>query len=360
MYMKAVIMAGGSGTRLWPVSRQGSPKQAQPFGDTETLLQKTYRRLRRGWSARDIMVSTSVEQFSTLNKQLPQLKKHQYILETARRDTASAIGLVAATLHKRNPQEVMFTANSDAYLKETDAYVAGIRRAGSLVERYPSQTVLIGIKPRFADTGLGYIKMKQQIDTIDGHDVFLVDRFVEKPDQKTAERYVASWQYLWNPAMFVFRVDAMLEKYRRWLPTSYRLLMQMQAAMGTPRERSVIKRLFPKMEKISIDYGIMEKDRQMIVLPTDVTWSDIGNWRTVYDMLSEHPDHNVQRGKHITVDSRGNMLFSYTGKLIATAGLEQMIVIETEDAILVCPKNRAQDVKLIVAELERQKMTKHL
>lgn len=160
--------------------------------------------------------------------------------------------------------------------------------------------------------------------------------------------------------MFVFRVDAMLEKYRRWLPASYRLLMQMQAAMGTSRERSVIKRLFPKMEKISIDYGIMEKDRQMIVLPADVTWSDIGNWRTVYDMLSEHPDHNVQRGKHITVDSRGNMLFSYTGKLIATAGLEQMIVIETEDAILVCPKNRAQDVKLIVAELERQKLTKHL
>lgn len=358
--MKAVIMAGGSGTRLWPVSRRHSPKQAQPFGDNETLLQKTYQRLRRGWKPSDIFVSTSVDQFSVLKKQLPGLSKHQYILETARRDTASAIGLVAAVLHKKNPQEVMFTANSDAYLKETPAFIKAIKNAGALVDRYPSQTVLLGIKPRFADTGLGYIKMKRQIDTIDGQDVFLVDRFVEKPDRKTAERYVASWQYLWNPAMFVFRVDAMLEKYRRWLPRSYRLLMQMQQAMGTSKEVGAIKRLFPKMEKISIDYGIMEKDRQMLVLPADFTWSDIGSWSAVHDMLAEQPHHNVARGRHINVDSRGNLLFSYSGKLIATAGLNNMIVIETEDAILVCPKDRAQDVKNIVAELERQQLNRHI
>lgn len=353
-------MAGGSGTRLWPVSRQQSPKQAQPFGDDETLLQKTYRRLRRGWSEKDIVVSTSVDQFAVLHRQLPKLKSSQFILESARRDTASAIGLVVAALHKRNPQEVLFTANSDAYLKETDAYVKVIKDAATLVGMYPSQTVLIGIKPRFADTGLGYIKMKRQIDTIGGRDVFLVDRFVEKPDRTTAERYVASWQYLWNPAMFVFRVDAMLEKYRRWLPASYRLLMQMQAALGTSRERAVVKRLFPKMEKISIDYGIMEKDRQMLVVPADLTWSDIGTWSAVHEMLTQPPLHNVSRAKHVGIDSRGNLLFSYSGKLIATAGLHDMIVIETDDAILVCPKDRAQDVKQIVTELERQKLNRHL
>ncbi len=360
MTMKAVIMAGGNGTRLWPVSRQQSPKQAQPFGDNETLLQKTYRRLRRGWSDKDIFVSTSVDQFSILRKQLPKLQSSQYILESARRDTASAIGLAVAAIHKKNPQEVVFTANSDAYLKETDAYVKVIKDAGALVNRFPNQTVLIGIKPRFADTGLGYIKMKKQVDSIGGHDVFLVDRFVEKPDRATAERYVASWQYLWNPAMFVFRADAMLEKYRRWLPSSYKLLMQMQSAIGTSRERATIKRLFPKMQKISIDYGIMEKDRQMLVMPADLTWSDIGSWSAVHDMLAAHPHHNVSRAKHISIDSRGNLLFSYTGKLIATAGLQNMIVIETDDAILVCPKDRAQDVKQIVVELERQKLNCHL
>lgn len=358
--MKAVIMAGGSGTRLWPVSRNNSPKQAQPFGDNETLLQKTYRRLRQGWKPSDIFVSTSVSQYPVLRGQLPGLGKHQYILETARRETAAAIGLVTAVLHKRNPQEIIFTANSDAYLKETASYVRVIKAAGALVARYPTQTVLVGIKPRFADTGLGYIKMKRQIDAIDGHDVFLVDRFVEKPDFTTAKRYVASWQYLWNPAMFVFRVDTMLDKFRRWLPSSYKLLLQMQRAVGTPNERATIKRLFPKMEKISIDYGVMEKDRQMLVMPADLTWSDIGSWSAVHDMLAEHPGHNVSRARHVGIDSRGNLLFSYTGKLIATAGLHDTIVIETDDAILVCPKGRAQDVKKIVTELERQKLTRHL
>ncbi len=353
-------MAGGSGTRLWPVSRQRSPKQAQPFGDNETLLQKTYNRLRRGWKLTDIFVSTSVDQYAILKGQIPALHKQQYILETARRDTASAIGLAAAVLHKRNPQEVMFTANSDAYIKETKNYISVIKDAGKLTERYPNQTVLIGIKPRFADTGLGYIKMKRQIDTIAGRDIFLVDRFVEKPDTKTAEKYVSSWQYLWNPAMFVFRVDAMLEKYRRWLPASYRLLMRMQADMGTLRERSTIKRLFPKMQKISIDYGIMEKDRQMLVMPADLSWSDIGTWSAVHDMLADQPYHNVSRARHVGIDSHGNLLFSYSGKLIATAGVHDMIVIETDDAILICPKNRAQDVKQIVTELEFQKLNRHL
>jgi mannose-1-phosphate guanylyltransferase len=358
--MKAVIMAGGSGTRLWPVSKKNSPKQSQPFGDNETLLQKTFHRLRRGWSADDIFVSTSVDQYPTLHRQLPQLHRSHYILESARRETAPAIGLAAAYLHKKNPHEVMFTANSDAYLKETMDYVRVIKTAGRVVQQHPDRTILIGIKPRFADTGLGYIKMKRQAMTVQGHDIFAVDRFVEKPDFRTATKYVQSWQYLWNPAMFVFRVDALLAKYKQWLPASYRLLMQIQATMGTSKETATIKRLFPKMEKISIDYGILEHDRSMFVIPADLTWSDIGSWRAVFDMLAEHPKANLLRGRHVTYDSEGNLLFSYSGKLIATAGLRDMIVIESDDAILVCPKDRSQDVKHIVAELERQKLTQHL
>lgn len=353
-------MAGGGGTRLWPVSRASSPKQAQPFGDNETLLQKTFHRLRRGWTAKDIFVSTSQEQYAVLHQQLPQLSRQHFILETARRETGPAIGLAAAFLHKKNPQEIMFTANSDAYLKEAQNYIRAIKQAGKVVAQNPDRTVLLGIKPRFAHTGLGYIKMKKQFAVMGGHEIFSVDRFVEKPNSATAKKYAASWQYLWNPAMFVFRVDAMLEKFRRWMPVSYRLLKQMEEAVGTSREQSTIKRLFPKMEKISIDYGIMEHDRNMLVIPTDLTWSDIGDWQAVHEMLAEHPQENLLRGRHVTIDSQGNLLFSYSGKLIATAGLHNMIVIESGDAILVCPKDRAQDVKKIVAELERQKLNRHL
>lgn len=358
--MKAVIMAGGSGTRLWPVSRKHAPKQGQSIGDDETLLQKTYRRLRTGWPNRDIIVSTSVEQYPRLRKQLPHFSRKHFILETDRRDTAPAIGLVATYLYKHNPHEVMFTVNSDTHIKEVGEFVRVIRSAGNAVERYPRQIILIGVKPRSADTGMGYIKMKQQVDSVGKYELFLVDRFIEKPHLATAQRFTRSWQYLWNPAMFVFRVDAMLEKFRRWLPSTYKLLTNISDAIGTRRENSTVKRLFPKMQKISIDFGIMEKDRSLLVIPADLTWSDIGTWAAVYEMLAERGHDNVVRGLHVTHDSSGNIIYSYSGKLIATAGVKNMIIIETDDAMLVCPKDRAQDVKKIVAEIERRKLSQYL
>lgn len=358
--MKAIIMAGGSGTRLWPVSRKNTPKQGQPFGDKETMLQKTFARLRHGWPTRDIFVSTSFSQYPLLRRQLPLVPKTQFFCEPAKRETAAAIGLVAAYMHKKNPRQIFFTANSDAYLKETDEYIRVLKTAEKAVTRYPSQTVLIGIKPRYAHTGLGYIKMKRQLGSIGKEEIFLVEKFVEKPDARTAARYVASWQYLWNPAMFVFRADALLEKFRRYLNPSYKLLQRIEAAIGTKKESATIKRLFPKMQKISIDYGILEKDRSMLVIPADLTWSDIGDWSAVFDMMSDHPQSNVVHGRHIVHDSHGNMIASYSGKLIAAAGVTNMIIIETEDAILVCPRHRAQDVKKLVTLMEQQAMHKYL
>jgi len=359
--MKLVIFAGGSGTRLWPISRNRTPKQAQPFGDNQTLLQKTFARLRRGYPVRDIWLSTSAEQYPLLKKQVPNIPRSQVILEPARRDTAAAIGLAAATITARvSPQETIATVWSDAYIKEPLVYLRALKDAGRVVTTHPNQTVLIGLKPRYPDTGLGYIKIARQVETVGKTDVFLVDRFVEKPDQRTAERYVRSWQYLWNPGMFVFRADAMLDKFRAWLPATHRILMKIADDLGTPRGNATVKRLYPRVEKISIDYAIMEKDRTMLAIPADFTWSDVGTWAAVHDMLADHPHHNVSRTRHISVDSRGNLLFSYSGKLMATAGVHDMIVIETDDAILVCPKSRAQDVKKIVLELRSPETPHHL
>lgn len=357
--MKLVIFAGGSGTRLWPVSRRHTPKQSQPFGDNETLLQKTYQRLRRGFKAEDIWLSTSAEQYPLLKRQVPGILKKHVILEPARRDTAAAIGLAAALIAKQWPNEIMATIWSDAYIKEPDQYMKILKMAEKTVRRHPDQTTLIGLKPRYPDTGLGYIKIARQVEAYGKQDIFLVDKFVEKPDAATAKKYVQSWQYLWNPGMFVFRADAMMHKFHRWLPKTAALLDKISAA-PTSKQAAALKKFYPQVEKISIDYAIMEKDRQMLVIPADFTWSDVGTWRAVHEMLAAHPAHNVSRTHHVNIDSHGNLLFSYSGKMIATAGVENMILIETDDAILLCPKDRAQDVKTIVSQMEEEKLHRHL
>ncbi|MBI2984666.1 MAG: mannose-1-phosphate guanylyltransferase [Candidatus Kerfeldbacteria bacterium] len=358
--MKPVIFAGGSGTRLWPLSRQQRPKQAHPFGDNESLLQKTYSRLRRGWPASSIYLSTGRRHYALLRRQLPRLERQNFILEPSGRDTAAAIGLAATVIARRNPREVMVTVWSDAYVRETDRYVQLLKHAGQVVKRHPSQTVLIGVKPRYADTGLGYIKMKHEVETIDGADVFLVDRFIEKPNRRRAERFVASWQYLWNPGIYVFRADAMLDKFRRWLNPSYRILTKIAAALGTAGERAAIDRWFPKLQRISIDFGIMEHDRTMLVIPADLTWSDIGSWRELYHILAADGRTLVLRGHHLERDSRGNLVYTSEGKVVATVGLEQMIVVDTPDALLICPRDRAQEVKRLVQELERRSLHRYL
>lgn len=358
--MKAVIMAGGSGTRLWPLSRRSIPKQAQPIVDSQTLLQKTYQRVRRGWTPKDIIVSTSLALFPSLRRQLPQLGRNNFVLEPARRDTAAAIGLVATYLHHRNPRETMFTLNADLFIKDAPAYIRLIRASEKIVARHPKKTLLIGTKPQFPDTSSGYIKTAKPTGTFGQYEIFHVDRFIEKPDLATAKRFLADWQYLLNPAWFVFRVDAMLDKFRRWLNPSYKLLLQIDRAIGTSREQATVKKLFPKMQKISIDYGIMEKDRDMLVVPANITWTDIGSWRAVYEMLAQQSGANVMRGLHVLHDTSGNLIYSYSGKLIAAAGIKNMIIVETADAILICPRDRSQDVKHLVASLEKKKLHRYL
>ncbi len=355
-----VIMAGGTGTRLWPVSRRNAPKQGQSLMGDSSMAQKTFARLRRGWPSSRMFVSTNDEQVAILRKQLPQIPRSHFFLEPVRRDTAAAIGLAATYLWKKNPRAAMFTASSDHHFKQVDEYIRTLKAAEQVLAQYPERTVLVGVKPTFPHTGLGYIKMKQQVAQVGRRDIFSVDRFIEKPNETTAKRLVSEWQYLWNIGVFMFRVDAMLDKYRRWLPASYRLLMRMAEDIGTRREAATIKRLFPKMEKISIDYGIMEHDRDMLVVPADVTWMDIGSWREVYDMLATTTDMNVTRGQHVSLDSRGNLIYSLSGKVVATAGLHNMIVVETEDALLICPKDRSQDVKHLVSELEARKLHRYL
>lgn len=255
----------------------------------------------------------------------------------------------------------MFTASSDHYFKEGAEFVRTVKAIGKALELFPQQTILMGVKPAFAHTGLGYIKMRNQAGQVGNYEVFRVERFIEKPNLAKAEKLIREWQYLWNIGLFAFRVDAMLEKYKRWLPQSYALLMRIAKDLGTRRETATIKRLFPKMEKISIDFGIMEHDRNMLVVPADLTWADIGSWREVHDVLSTRGENVVLNGLHINHDSRGNLIYSTDPKkIIATAHLRNTVIIDTPDALLVIPKERAQLVKELVGELESRALHRHL
>ncbi len=358
--MKAIVLSGGSGTRLWPVSRKKLPKQTQPFIGRETLLEMTLKRLLRFLKKDDIYLAIGQSQYNLIKKQVAKFKIKNFSIEPERKDTAAAIGLAAAMIHKRYPKEVIFTANTDHYIDPATTYARFIKLAAKATAQKPDHTVLIGINPTYPETGYGYIKMGSQKMVFDKDEVFAAERFVEKPDLRTAQMFLKKWEYLWNPAMFFWRADHLMKLYQKHLPQTYQKLMKIQKHMGQSDELKVLKTEFHKIKPISIDYGIMEKIKKMLVVPADFTWQDIGHWRSVKEVLSDTDSDNIIRGEHIGVDTSGSLIYSLAGKLIATSGVEDMMIIDTKDALLICRKDKAQDVKKLVELLEKKRKNKYL
>ncbi len=251
--MKLVIMAGGSGTRLWPVSRKKEPKQVKPFFGNETLLQKSFKRLRKGFPLKDIYISSNINQKKFIKQQLPNFPEKQLILEPIRKDTAAAIGYFSLILSLEDPKAIIATINSDQYISDVKKYLKFLKLSQRVVEKYPKKILLIGINPTYPETGYGYIKLGEKIKTNLVKALFQVEKFVEKPDLVTAKHYLTKWNYLWNPAIFVFRVDYMLELFKKYLPQQFNILKKIKESPVK------LNKEFPKIKPISIDYGIMEK-----------------------------------------------------------------------------------------------------
>jgi mannose-1-phosphate guanylyltransferase len=357
----AVILAGGRGTRFWPRSRTKTPKQLLNIVGQGTMLEQTVARLRPLMPAERIWTVTNAEQDSTVRKQLPQAARKRVIVEPLGRNTAAAIALAAFHIqHAGKGDALMAVLPADHYIQETEAYRKIVSTALN-VAREPGRMVVLGIPPTRPETGFGYIERMEATIGANGIPVYPVRRFAEKPALEAAREYLASGNYQWNAGMFFWRVSTILNEMQRHLPETFTILQTLAATIGTKKYEPHLRKAYPKLESISVDYAILERATrdavvpQVFVIPAEVGWSDIGSWAAVYELLAKHTGQNVFTGKGHAIDASGNFISS-TGKFVAAIGVHDLVVVETDDALLVCPRDRAQDVGKLVKWLEQQKL----
>lgn len=366
----AVILGGGRGTRFWPQSRTRTPKQLLNIIGKSTMLQQTVERLRSLIPSDRIWSVTNAEQAAALRKQLPPAARKKVLTEPLGRNTAAAIALAAIHIrHAAKGDALMAVLPADHYIAQPERY-RQIASAALDVARTEGRMVVLGIPPTRPETGFGYIESKEPPFTADGFPVFPVRRFTEKPELAVAKEYVASGRYQWNAGMFFWGVATFLNALRRFLPKTHEVIESLSAHIGKRSYESQLKKTYPKLENISVDYAILERaatagesaaqgTSNVFVIPAEVGWSDIGSWAAVYELLAKTPGENILAGPGQTLDAEGNFLWS-PGKFVAAVGVRDLVVVETDDALLICPRDRAQDVGKIVKSLEQRKLTRLL
>ena len=354
--MKAVILAGGTGTRLWPLSRKKKPKQFQKLTSDITMLQETYERIKH-IGDKNIYVATNEDFLEDILAQLPQISNDNIILEPALRDTATCIGYAAMRLAvESDPDEVMAIIYADHLVKDTEQFRKKLAVAEKVAQQQKTLNI-IEVKARYPNVNLGWVKVGNKIDEIDGNEVLKFRGFTEKPDYEKAKDFIEDGNYLWNTGMYVWRIDTILQKYQEHLPDTYDKLMKIKNSIGTTDEENAVRKNYSACEKISIDYAIMEKveEDEVRIIPADFGWSDVGTWESIHDELANDRKHNIIHGKHIGIDTSGSVVRTHNpDKIVATVGLNDLIVIDTHDALLICPKNRSQDVKKVVEKLKEE------
>lgn len=357
----AVIMAGGAGTRFWPRSREKFPKHLLEIAGKGTMLQNTVKRLGSLVQPGNIFVVTNRVQRQQVLKQLPQVPEENVIVEPIGRNTAPCIGLAALHAKKLDPSAVMAVLPAD-HLIENEAEFQRILSVAIMTAEESGSLLTIGIHPTHPETGYGYIQIYNDEGNHNPYfsrGVLKVKTFAEKPNLQTAERFLGSGDFLWNSGMFVWRVDAILQEVERCLPDLYGELMKLESVMGTPHYQQTLELVFGVIRGISIDYGVMEKSKHVYVIPASFGWSDIGSWDEVYRVSGKDDSGNSITGKVIQKDTKGSYVYS-PDKVVATIGVEDLIIVNTDDALLICKRGRSQDVKEISDYLKRKQMNEFL
>ena len=343
--MYALIMAGGTGSRLWPRSRLLLPKQFLDITGDLTMLQLAQRRLEPMIPLKKTLIATNQNYVDIVNRQLPDLPIENILGEPVGRGTAAAIGLAAIHIRARDPEGVMAVLTADHLIKQPQIFRQVLEAAAHIA--HEEWLVTLGIQPGYPETGYGYIERGEFLGMVGDFEGYEVARFVEKPDLARARTYLENGSYAWNSGMFIWEVSRILEEMSRHMPELYAGLSQIEASFETPEAQEVLERVFPTLPNETIDYGIMEKADKVAMLPVEIGWNDVGSWSAVYDVLPRDQADNVVVGRHLTPDTTGSLIYSPT-RLVATVGLEDIVVVDTEDVLLICPRNRSQDVKKLV------------
>lgn len=355
MKVYGVIMAGGGGTRFWPLSRRELPKQFLNLSGKDILVNETYDRLQQVVAAGDVFVVTNtLYAQKTLAMMKGRVKEDHILAEPAARNTAACIGYAAMEIIKKYGDGIMCVMPSDHYIRDEKGYADTVRRGAALAEEKDC-LVTIGIKPAYPATGYGYIRSTPA----EGNAYHLVEEFVEKPEEETAAFYLSEGCYAWNSGMYIWKASRILYWFQKLLPDIYACLVRIGSAMGTENEREVIEEIYPKIPKISIDYGIMERAGGVLMLEGSFGWNDVGSLDALEVLHKKDAKGNVGVGSHIMMDTEGTICYS-EDKLIAAAYVQDLIIVESKDAILVCPRQRAQEVKRLVDFLEEKGKTEYL
>ncbi|MCX7623757.1 MAG: mannose-1-phosphate guanylyltransferase [Thermomicrobium sp.] len=348
--MWAVIPAGGSGTRLWPASRRNRPKFLLPIPGPQSMLQATWERLRPLVTPHHCFVVTGAAHVAAVRDQLPELPPDRIVAEPSPRGTGPAIGLAAFLIARQAPQALMGSFAADHYVADPE----GFRRAVRAGLRAASEgfLVTVGVAARYPETGYGYIRVGEPLLAEEGLTVHRVRQFKEKPDRETAEEYVRSGEYCWNASMFLWRVDVFLEALRRLLPDVYRPLAAIAACWGTPEAERCLAEIWPTIPEVTIDHGIMERAEDVAVVPAEFGWADLGDWHGLAQLLADDADDSVVLGcEHLGLDTRATLIYGGR-RLVVTLGVEDLVVVDTDDVLLVAHRSRAQAVREVVRRLE--------
>lgn len=351
-HLNVVILAGGSGTRLWPLSTPSFPKQFLPLPNGNSMIQETLARVESLANPMQTWVVTGRSMAELANEHLPGIPRTHILSEPMGRNSAPAIAWSAAIIARHDPEAIMATLSADHVITQGETFRNALKLAYKMANL--GQLVTLGIKPTAPETGYGYIRFAERLNEGFGHEVFSGEGFVEKPDLSTAQNYLDNGHYVWNSGMFIWQVKTILQALRTHLPEIMRKIDLLIESTGTPEETTILNEVWPTLQSISIDYGIMEKISQFAVIPTDIGWNDVGNWEQ-YGALFPSDGQGVKRmGTHEDLGSQNIFVYNNTQRQIFTIGLEDVVVVEMDDKTVICHRNSIQRVKEVAEKQNKQ------